>query len=96
MTERKRRKRRRGVGGVGCAHKIVSIRRVALDRSGYADRGRVYYGTGPHVYQAEVSVPDYKRSGEPDGCKRVYVQVRASDVSAARPKILAEAKRRYR
>lgn len=92
----KKRKRRRGLRGASCTHKIVSVRRVALDRGGYADRGRTYYGTGPNVYQGEVSVPDYRRSGEPDGCKREYVQVRASDTTSARVKILAEAKRRYR
>lgn len=88
---------RRGLGGQICKTKVVAVRKVRLDRGGYANKGRDYYGRGEPVYMGEVQVQSRRWSdGAPDGCRFEILEVRAADRSSAKTKILAEAKRRWR
>lgn len=90
--------------GDECDHKVTSLRKLRLDRGGYANRGRDYYGHGAPVYVGDVDVPDYRfdynhlehrYESTPVGCKWEQVEVRAHDRKSAKQKILAEAKRRW-
>lgn len=90
------KRKKRGLRGAHCEHEVLTVRRVYVNRQGYANRGRDYYGTGAPLFAADVLVPARKRSGEPDGCKTEGLETRAKNAREARVKILAEARRRFR